>query len=804
MPVTLDLNLLPLVRQAGLDQTDLAGLHVAEPPRRAARSRGADHLVLYLTLDGNAPLSPGKQDQILERLAKTYYETPGSVTSALRTVADALNQFLLDRNLRNASSGQQAIGLLALTVFKDDQLYLAQCGPVEAFLITASQVERLYDPQVAGRGLGLSRSTSIRFYHATLQLNDTLLLASQPSASWNVASLSGMHGQGPESMRRRLLNRATSDLSGILLQAKTGKGRVSLLRPKPAVSPATAALDDRQPAEVPAPLPPQPSAVEETPVATARENPPQDQAPQPAVPTLDKSGSLPLEPAETSPSPPADVTTSTPPLAPAPVALTPETKAAAVTAAAVGAMAGAVAGPAPSPVPGRKTTSEKAPPPPTRQKTRRNNFSPGRGLSNAFQRVGRGIKTLLGRMLPGEGVFSIPTSVMAFISIAVPVIVVAVAMMVYIQRGLAAEADALYAQADLTSRQAESQTDPLAKRKAWELTLNYLDQAQAYQVNSQSQALRLKAQSALEKLNLVKRIEYQPAIIGGLTDDTRVTRMIVVSGDLFLLDAVDGQALRAISTASGGYEIDRAFECGLKTTAGAPTPLIDISPAIPGNKDDAIILAMDAKGELISCYLGGTPDVVQLAHPATAVNWGSLVGFTLDLNNGNLVVLDPVDNAVWVYPGGNFTQEPRLYFDESTPPLQDVIDIAVNNEELYLLHADGHLTLATSGIPGVAPTRYVDPARYIDSRPGSEKTPMELSNPFSQILVSQPPAPSFYALEPKSKGIYNFSLHNLDFQQEYAPAGSMPSGSATAFAINPIDKLLFLAVGNQVFYASFQ
>ena len=192
-----------------------------------------------------------------------------------------------------------------------------------------------------------------------------------------------------------------------------------------------------------------------------------------------------------------------------------------------------------------------------------------------------------------------------------------------------------------------------------------------------------------------------------------------------------------------------------------------------------------------------------LPSPATAENWGSLVAFTLDPDNGNLYVLDPVDNAVWLYPNVG-TQSPRLFFDQSTPPLQDVVDIAVNHEDLYLLHADGHLTLATSGIPGVSPTRWVDPAPYIDTRPGREKMPMVLPNPFSQMLATQPPDPSLYFLEPKNKGIYQFSLHNLGYQIEYAPSGVMPVGSATAFTVNPIDKVLFLAIGNQVFSASFQ
>ncbi len=807
MPTTLDLNLLPLVRLAEQDQTDLPGLHVAGPPRRPARSRGTDHLVLYLTLDGNAPLSPGKQDQILARLAKTYYETPGSVTSALRTVADALNQFLLDRNVRNASSGQQAIGLFALVVLKEDQLYMAQCGPVEALLITASQVERLHDPQASGRGLGLSRSTSIRYYHAALQLNDTLLLASRPSSTWNVASFSGIHGQGPESIRRRLLSRATTDLNGVLLQAKVGKGRVNLLRPKPATSATPAGVEDRQPLNTPIPSSQELSGVESTPAQAAPVSLPEDPAHSPETPLIE---AVVAGPVETTLMPPSTASVVPPPVAPPQAAAgpavqaanpAPEKKVAAVAAAGAGVMAGSQAG-TPASVPG-KVSSGKAPRPETRRKSRPISDSQGKRLSNAFQRMGQRVKTFLGRMLPDEGLFSIPAPTMAFISIAVPVVVVMVALVVYFRQGLAAESDALYAQAELSARQAESQTEPTARRKAWETTMGYLDQAQVYQANSQIQALRLRAQNALEQLNLIKRVDYQPAIIGGLPDSSRVTRLLVVSGDLFFLDASTGRVQRAISTAGGGYEIDRAFQCGLNTAAGAPEPLIDISPAIPGNTDETVLLAMDAKGDLVSCFVNDPPTVIQLARPATAENWGSLVAFTLDQDNGNLFVLDPVDNAVWLYPNVG-TQTPKLFFDQSTPPLQDVVDIAVNHEDLYLLHADGHLTLATSGIPGVSPTRWVDPAPYIDTRPGSEKLPMAMPNPFSQMLATQPPDPSLYFLEPKNKGIYHFSLHNLGYQIEYAPSGVMPLGSASAFTVNPIDKVLFLAIGNQVFSASYQ
>ena len=90
MATSLDINLLPAARYAGRDYPELLSLHAAEPPRHSARGREADRLILYLAVAGNAPLPPGKQDQVLADLSKLFFETPGSVTAALRKAAEEL------------------------------------------------------------------------------------------------------------------------------------------------------------------------------------------------------------------------------------------------------------------------------------------------------------------------------------------------------------------------------------------------------------------------------------------------------------------------------------------------------------------------------------------------------------------------------------------------------------------------------------------------------------------------------------------------------------------------------------------
>ncbi len=230
MSASLDLNLLPVARYAGRDYPELLGLYYAEPPRRTARGRNLDRLIFYLVIEGNAPLPPAKRDQILADLAKIYYETPGSVTTGLRKTAEELNELLLERN-RGLGGNRQCLGLLTQAVVRENQVTLAQSGPMHAFRIAAGGSEHFYNADMLGQGLGLSRTAPVSFVLSSLQPNDTLLLAAVPAPDWSAGGLSAAHGQGPEGLRRRLFSQSQVDLNALVIQAKPGKGKFFLLRP---------------------------------------------------------------------------------------------------------------------------------------------------------------------------------------------------------------------------------------------------------------------------------------------------------------------------------------------------------------------------------------------------------------------------------------------------------------------------------------------------------------------------------------------------------------------------------------------
>ena len=83
MPHQFELTVLPLHRRDGQDHSYLPGLLAMEAPRRAARGRSGERLVLQLTVAEDAGLRPEQQKSLLQDMASGYFRTPGAVTSAL-------------------------------------------------------------------------------------------------------------------------------------------------------------------------------------------------------------------------------------------------------------------------------------------------------------------------------------------------------------------------------------------------------------------------------------------------------------------------------------------------------------------------------------------------------------------------------------------------------------------------------------------------------------------------------------------------------------------------------------------------
>ncbi len=786
-----DLNVLPLYFIDTQEQPRLPGLICLAPPRRAARGRERDQLVLLASLLGGVPLT----SEALERLAQTYFRSSGAVTSALRACLEGLNEHLMERNLHGAgAAGSQAIGLVNLVVVHEERLYVAQSGPTHAFLLANAGVQDFYDPQLAGRGLGVSRAVTVRYFQAELAAGQSLVLCAEPPSSWTPANLAGSSALSLEALRR-LLSLSQPNLSAVLVQFQAGAGKVTLLSagslasetPQAAGATPNGATPAGAAPQAPrrlhgAPRPPLESASPSThPAETPPESRPLAASPARANPILAQPPAPALEPA----SAPGEENEPALPGEEAPAVAQPRATRAARAERA------------------RNTRRDTLP-------FLRATAAFLRGSRQAGQRSGSALGRLLKRLLPGgAGAESesagLPRATLFFLAVAVPLVVVAVAMAVYFQSGRSEQYRANFTLAEAQAAQTSGQTDPQVLRDAWEKALYYLDKAESYQKTDASQALRVQAQTQLDQIDGIQRLQFQPAILGGLAGSVDVVRMAANANDLYMLDATQGRVLRAILTGRG-YEIDSNFACGPGPSGTLVIGnLVDMIAISPSNEFQATVMALDGNGNLIYCTPGQGFTAVPLAPPDN--NWGKIEAMTYD--GSSLYVLDPPNNAVWVYDGGiaNFTQRPRLFFDNEIPPMGDVTDLAIANQNLYLLHADGHTTQCTFSYASFEPTHCTDPAPYSDDRPGREAQVTVFPDvQFNQAISSALPTPALYYLEPVNASIYLFSLQlrlQNQLRADTTSGATLPSKTATAFTVSP-NRLVFLAFGNQVFYAAGQ
>jgi hypothetical protein len=730
------ITILPLHRSEGIEQKYLPGLNVFKPPRRAARGRKQDRLLIYLQLEGAAlRLSREQHTELLESAAKIFYDSPGSVTSALRAVVEALNDVILSHNMR----GGQTIGaLLNVIAVRDENLYIAQSGPAHCFLLGSGKLDYFYDAQAAGRGLGAGRSPGVRFFQAALSQGALFLVVPRIPKGWNEKTVQSAIGQSMGVAARRFLGDAGADLRAVLLEARGGGDDIRLLAANSGIA-ASAAPEGRT--EPPATK--RPAEAGSTPIS---------QSEPIAATSIPPRTQRPAQIADDAPSREAE--------RPVPK-----------KAAARGVGISARLTPTLQTIWGRVRAGSAS------------------GLHS--------LRTLLGRMLPSEDMLSIPGWLMGFIAVIVPIVVVMIAVIVYVNIGRDQLYDSYLEQAQFAAGQAEALGTGGEARATWEQTLTLVEYTEQYEVTSESSALRERAQTVLDQMDGIVRLNFQPGVSGVLSPAIEIRRMVASTTDLYMLDINSGSVLRAWLTGTG-YEMDPAFRCGPGSYgAFIVGPLIDMVTLSKFNPESATILAMDANGNLLYCIPGETPLAVQLTPPD--VLWGQPKAITLD--GADLYVMDPLTNAVWVYEGVDetFVEPPRFYFAAEVPSMNTAIDIAVNGSDLWILHSDGHTTHCVFNVLAIAPTACDDPASFTDPRAGYEDGPMVQGSRFFQIQRTLPPEPSVFFLDPITRSVYHFSLQ-LRLTAQYRSSTELPEGLATAFAVSP-NRMVFIALDNQL-YAS--
>jgi hypothetical protein len=780
----LDLTLAPLYRLNGGDQPSLPGLMANVPPRKAARGRDQDKLIVYLLLAGNAVMSTGEYVQLASRAAVTFYETPGTLTSALRSSCGSINKVLYDRNMSSPGHGQYALGVLTLAVLRESQMTLLMSGPMQAFLLSANGAQHIFD-SLSGKGVGLSATAPHYFSQVTLQPNDRMVFCSKVPYMWE-STLKDISPASLESTRRRLMTLVTEDVNAVLLAATEGTGSLTVLRPaveeKAAPAPAADAVTttpSQAPVEVEQPVPDEARSVLEAHLL------------QPSA------YAIPPEPKEEIPYP--DETPANASL----IASLPQAK---PHEEPIVAEAPAVTAPEPS-TPGQP--SERT------RKTARTIVNGLQVMRRSSDWLSNGLQNFLPRLLPGspgkagqdgaagegQNPFMPSQPAMMFIALLVPLLVVTVASVVYFRYGRSVEYEQYLVQAQNAKAQALSLTDPAAQREAWQRELFYLDKAESSNQTTETHNLRVEAQSQLDTLQGITRLQFQPVLSSGM--GVQIARLAASENDLYLLDPQRGGIMH-IALTDNGFQRDSAFDCN-PGSYGSYTvgPLVDIRALLDVNTFNATVLGVDAAGNLLYCSPGQVAQAIPLPPPDT--NWGRVKAFTLD--SGNLYVLDAQSHAVWVYVGkdGSFIDRPYFFFGGQIPELADAIDLAVNNDDLYILHSDGHLSTCSYSRIQTVPTRCVDPAPMVNPFPAYKDTDLFSEAHFTEMMFTPAPDSALLLLDSDSQGVFRFTPRTLQLQSQLRPLAGrdnpLPQGNVGAMTVSP-NHVLYFALQDNLYFAT--
>ncbi|MGB7539142.1 MAG: hypothetical protein WBM17_11445 [Anaerolineales bacterium] len=812
-----------------------AGYSVHPAPRRAARGRGGEIFFTALALQARTPMPESELDRLARLMARVFFETPGSVTAALRAAFVAANAEVLPFGQASSVIGSPAGNMVQLhavcSVLREGDLYLGYGGSVLALILREGGAEAYPAPgDSPARPLGTTLNIDLRYGHTILSAASTMILAAAPAAAWVPAVPSGLANLSLQAIGERMAKQSASQagsFGGVLVRfsgteapAKSGPlfRKVSLF-PQKRTGPEIPQPPVKNPAPPPAAVRPA-QGISET---QTNKNP----TPGRSIP--EKFAAAPPVSSTRIISPP-EIPPMAPPVAPeqtGPVSGQQLSHRDAYRSGLDGASAGrpdsekklAADAPIASRIPRtfRPAGREKEAPAGTGLSARDAVFAFGRSIKITLSSALEAVRSFLAGILP-RGVlqenerFTLPPSVLLGTAVAIPLVIVAVVAVMYFRKGYAMEFSRLMEEARTQAAVANAQTDPLRARQAWQEVFDDLQTAAQYGTSEELITLQNHTARMLDNFDGITPLEFKPALAGGLEEGTQITVLLAGDRELYALDGIHDRVLRLL-LGQGGYQLDETFICQAgeypDITVGALAdmvwiPGLAVGSQTPSSTRSGAIVAMDRYGTLLYCPPGGKAMAGELAAPAGG--WSTPAA--IDYFNGRLYVLDSEANGFWRYAmsdGTGFDQPASSYFTADHPSMVDAIDFVIASGEVFFLHADGHITRcqydplfqpedsdSTGGtLCQISP--------YNDTRPGRSAGPRIEDALLNRIYYNEPPEPTLFFLDPLGRGAYRFSLA-LNFISRYRVTIAPEGHEATALAVGA-DKVLYIAIGNQIYYA---
>lgn len=426
-----------------------------------------------------------------------------------------------------------------------------------------------------------------------------------------------------------------------------------------------------------------------------------------------------------------------------------------------------------------------------------------KGIRSCLSALSYSIAKTMARLSPGlseplTGMYS--PRILALTAILVPIFVALIGGLVYFRLGRKQQFDLNISEARSAIESAQRMASEDEARQAWSNALASLEQAGLYGSSGEADQLRQKAQTELDRIDMIVRLDFQPILSGGFGSGVRLSALAASSTDLYILDERN-HAIWHVWWTGRNFDRDGNFIC--LPAADSATMSFPIDLAIvpePSALGTESLIAIDEAGNLIYCAPDKEPATARLAPPEAG--WGKIRA--IEIYNNRLYLLDPLANAVWIYDArdGFISGNPTAYFSDSPPDLSKAIDLVGTQEGLLILFADGHLErcqregdASQSGETAMAGG--CETLSYIDERTGQREDNPVLKMTPTEMVYSPPPEPSLYFLDPSSGSVFQFSLR-LIYQAQYLPKTAF-GDNLMAFSIGPPNHL-YVAAGSQVFH----
>ena len=776
-----DLHYYSLNISKGEEQGVLSGGLAAAAPRLANRLRKDDLIAMLLSIRGNKETDEQEIQKITRQLAQVFFQTMGSVTRAMSAVGQEINRILMDYNLDAAHEGEQLEGMLNLAVIHKGSLFICHCGPSQTYVLHADSVD-IFGQDLDVKTIGSNRTVQVQFYQAVLHPGNILVFSPNPPYSWSATNLSGSSYLSIEQVRRRLLNQAGDELQAVVVKVNPGQGRVQVGEwgIQAAEKEKQTQMEDLQPLggspldELRSNIAPTADAEKEShsgsvfnlsgmhlgESSTELQNEYARFSQEEGLlkPTIEEDEAISIQPGKTEEATPGLV-----------------------------------------------------------KKAERGGLVQYSGLNQSISQYWQKLKKIIGKIkeslrglrkkifpkLENWQLFTPAAKV--FLLLIIPLVFIAVSLTIYSRSGKEEQFTGYLDLAQQYQTLAGMESDSFHQYNYWSKSLENVIKAEEYGSNTISANLRLQAQNTIDSMDLTKRLEFRPALTQKLPDSVKITKVTASGSDVYLLDKTSGSILRIAFNSKGYYELDSNFKCapgpsGLNTIG----PLIDLV-ALPSNQPENYkVLGMDTEGNLLYCVPEGTPSSQRV--PSPAGGWGKITGFALD--QSTLYILDSGKNTVWAFRGSgiNYVVAPAPFFDESVPDLGGAIDLATDQEEIYILNADGHMITCQYGEnKDLKKTACQDPTPYTDDRLGREKSPwIFLDSHFISMQVTHLPNSSIYILDEVNRAVFQLSYQlNLEATLKIMPSRTypIPTQAPTAFAVST-SQSIFLAFSNQLYFAT--